>query len=146
MEVFLFTDSAISQDLIKAYLETEYRVLGELPFIIRVGLESSELLEAHKQHQVTCSAFVTAWNPYSQQVDDAKNRKMQAALANELTNRELHFIEGIGQHPSGNWGGEESYLILGLTLEAARVLGATLEQNAILWSGMDGTPQLILLR
>ena len=142
----MFSDSAIPKDLIKAYLETEYRVLGEVPFIIRVGRVSSHLLEAHKRYQVTCSAFVTAWNPYSQQVDDAKNRVLQAALCQELTNRELHFVAGIGQHPSGQWAGEESYLIFGLDLKAAKALGATLEQNAIVWSGPDGTPQLILLK
>lgn len=142
----MFSDSVIPKDLINAYLETEYRVLGEMPFTIQVGRMSSDLLEGHKRHKVECSTFVTAWNPYSQQVNDAKNRELQAAFAKELTNRGLHFVEGIGQHPSGQWAGEESYLIFGLTLEAAKVLGTTLEQNAIIWSGADGTPQLILLK
>lgn len=142
----MFSDSAIPKDLIKAYLETEYRVLGEQPFSIQVGRVNNDLLEAHKRHRVECSALVTAWNPYSQQVDDAKNRELHAAFAKELTNRGLRFVDGIGQHPSGQWAGEESYLIFGLALEAAKVLGAALEQNAIIWSGPNGTPQLILLK
>ena len=42
--------------------------------------------------------------------------------------------------------GEASYLIFGLTLEAAKMLGMRLEQNAIVWAGVDAVPQLILLR
>ena len=58
----------------------------------------------------------------------------------------LEFVAGIGQHPSNQWPGEPSYLVFGLTLEAAKTLGTRLEQNAIVWNGSDGTPQLILLR
>ncbi len=142
----MFADSIIPKNLINAYLETEYHVLGHPQFIIRVGRVSSDLLEVHKRHQVDCSAFITAWNPYSQQCDDARNRELQTALAKELTNQGMHFIEGLGRHPSGNWGGEESYLFLGLTLDAAKVLGLTLQQNAIIWNGADGASQLILLK
>jgi len=67
-------------------------------------------------------------------------------LAKELTSRSLEFVTGIGQHPSNKWPGEPSYLVFGLTLEASKVLGTRLEQNAIIWSGSDGVPQLILLR
>ena len=41
---------------------------------------------------------------------------------------------------------EESFLVYGLTLEAAKALGTRLEQNAFIWSGEDAVPQLILLR
>jgi len=34
----------------------------------------------------------------------------------------------------------------GLSLEASKSLGARFEQNAIVWSGADAVPQLILLR
>lgn len=145
-EGFLQSASAISSDLIQAYLETEYRVLGELPFTIRVGQLGSDLLLIHKRYRVNYSAFVTAWNPYSHLVDNSTNREMQAALGDKLRKRCLHFIEGIGQHPSNKWPGEDSYLVLGLTLEDAKDLGMQLEQNAIVWSGSDGIPQLILLR
>jgi hypothetical protein len=37
-------------------------------------------------------------------------------------------------------------LVFGLTLEAAKAMGRTLEQNAIVWSAADAIPRLILLR
>ncbi len=38
------------------------------------------------------------------------------------------------------------YQDLGLPLEEARALGNEFEQNAIVWSGPDAVPKLILLR
>ena len=145
-EGFLFTASVIHPDLIQAYMETEFRVLGDKPFTLHVGAPSNDLLEVHKAHQVECCAFLTACNPFSQELSDNDNDARQLALAKELVSRSLQFVEGIGQHPSNQWPGEPSYLVFGLTLEAAKTLGTRLEQNAIVWTGSDGMPQLILLR
>ena len=145
-EGFLFSASDIHPDLIQAYMETEFRVLEGIPFTLRVGKVISDLLVAHKRHRVESSAFITACNPFSQALSDEINAEKQKALAKELTCRSLEFVAGIGQHPSSQWQGEPSYLIFGLTLEAAKTLGNRFEQNAIVWNGSDGTPQLILLR
>jgi len=140
------SDSVIAPDLVQAYLETEYRVGGQAPFILRIGHASAALLLAHQRHQVDCSAFLTAFNPHSVAVSEQANQARQRALMNEITKRGLRFIAGLGQHPSNDWPGEESLLILGLNLEAAKVLGLRYEQNAIVWSGANATPQLVLLR
>jgi len=132
--------------MIQAYRETEYRVLGGQPFTLRVGLVSADLLAAHKRHRVDCSAFLTACNPFSRRPGDSANANRQAALASELARRGLAFAAGIGKHPSNDWPGEDSFLVFGLNLEAARALGARFEQNGFIWSSADGVPQLILLR
>ena len=142
----MFSASTIDQQTIQAYLETEYRVHSEPGLTLRVGQANADLLSAHKRQKATCSAFVTACNPYSESLDDALNAARQAALAEELSRRSLVFLSSIGQHPSNEWPGEESFLVFGLTLEAAKVLATQFEQNAFIWSGADATPQLILLR
>ena len=142
----MFSASVIHPELIQAYTETEFRVLEGMPLSIWVGKLNSELLAVHKQYRVECSAFLTACNPFSQELSDEANSERQIALAKELTTRSLEFLPGIGQHSSNQWPGEPSYLVLGLTLEAAKALGARLEQNAIVWTGVDGVSQLILLR
>ena len=119
---------------------------GDEPFTLRIGAENPVLAAVHKRHRVDCSAYVTAHNPYSQVLDDAANAQRHAELGRELRQRSLVAIEGVGRHPSNGWAGETSYLILGLTLEAAKVLGACHQQNAIVWSDADAVPQLILLR
>ncbi len=138
--------SAIAPPTLQAYLETDYCVHGEPGFTLRVGLASAELLAAHKRRRTDCSAFLTACNPFSQPLDAAANAARQAALAKELSGRSLAFLPGVGQHPSNGWPGEDSFLVFGLTLEAAKALGTRLEQNGLVWSGADAVPQLILLR
>ncbi len=138
--------SAIDPPTLQAYLETDYRVHGEPGFTLRVGRASAELLAAHKRRRTDCSAFLTACNPFSQPLDAAASAARQAALAKELSGRSLAFVPGVGQHPSNGWPGEDSFLVFGLTLEAAKALGTRLEQNGLVWSGADAVPQLILLR
>ena len=142
----MLSPSIIASATVQAYRETEYRVFAEAGFTLRVGQASAELLSAHKRLRTHCSAFLTAWNPFSHALDAASNAERQAALARELKQRSLAFELGIGQHPGNGWPGEESFLVYGLTLEAAKVLGRRLEQNAFVWCGADAVPQLILLR
>lgn len=136
----------IETTTLQAYAETEYRVNGEAPFVLRVGKASAALLALHRQSRTDSSAFVTAWNPFGEALDDAENAARMSVLEGELRFRGLSFVDGVGQHPSGGWPGEVSFLVLGLALEAAKALGQRHQQNAIIWSGPDAVPQLILLR
>ncbi len=144
-EGFLFSKTDIDAATVQAYQETEYQVQSDVPFTLRIGAANDALLIIHTLHRVDCSAFVTACNPYSQIVSTTDNSVRQRQLADELARRGLNYLPGIGQHPSNNWPGEESFLVLGLNLQAAKKLGAQFEQNAIVWCGASGVPELILL-
>ncbi len=142
----MFVHSKLDASLINAYSETEYRVAQDFFFVLKVDVPSTELATLYKAKNVSCAAFITACNPFSRELNDADNAKRQAELMVELTRKSLSFIEGVGQHPSGDWPGEPSLLALGLTLEAAKSLGMAFEQNAIIWCGPDAVPNLVLLR
>ena len=142
--MFLQTD--LNAFLISAYRETEYRFIQGCCCVLKVDVTSLELANFYKAKGVTCAAFITAYNPFSRTLSDTENRQRQAKLAAELSLRSLSYLEGVGQHPSSNWPGEPSFLVLGVALEAAKSLGKTFEQNAIIWSGPDAVPTLILLR
>ena len=129
-----------------AYQQTEYRVLGSIPTTLHVGVRNAQLAMLHQLHQTDCSAFVTACNPLGKRVDAATNAQRQEALAAEISRQGRVAIAGIGQHPTGDWPPEPSYLVLRLTLTAAQQLGRQFEQNAILWASADAVPELILLR
>ncbi len=139
-------ESVIDSGLVQAYLETEYKVHGDEPFTLKVEKGSSALAAAHKRHVVHCSAFITAWNPFGVGQEIGVNNQRNAELFAEFRRHSLVSIEGVGQHPFNECSGEVSYLIFGLTLESAKTLGTRWEQNAIIWSGADAVPQLILLR
>ena len=144
--VFLFSRSAIDAALIQAYRETEFRVLGPHPFTLRVGDISPELAAVHQAYQSHCSTFITASNPYSKSLEPQANADRHEALRNRLEQINLVHKEGIGQHSSSPWPAEASFLVVGMSLEAATALGKALEQNAIVWSGEDARPELVLLR
>jgi hypothetical protein len=111
-----------------------------------VGKASAELLAAHARQGVDCSAYLTAWNPFSRETDDATNAARQTDLVDALSRLGLDCMPGLGRHPSNDWPGEDSVLALGLGLDDAMALGMRFEQNALVWSGADAVPQLILLR
>lgn len=142
----MLSGSVIHSDTIQAYLESDYTVDGPSPFTLRINIVSAELLGTHKMYRTNCSAYITACNPFSEMFDTAMNEQRQNALRLQLRQRSLKFLEGVGRHPSAEWPPEPSALVLGITLEAAKTLGAKFQQNAIIWAARDGKPQLILLR
>jgi hypothetical protein len=142
---FVMAMGDIDPATVQAYRETEYRVLGSVPAVLRVGVRCPDLEVLHRAHQTTCSAFVTACNPQGQIVSDRLNARQQQALVAEISQRGLVAIAGIGVHPTGDWRGEPSFLVPGLERAAAQELGRLFAQNAIIWSGADAVPELLLL-
>ena len=109
--------TSIDPAVIAAYRETEYRVFSDPALMLVIGIENQGLRALCEQYGATTSAFVTAFNPYSQAFDAAENTARQDRLAAELRLRGLTHIPGIGQHPSNGWPGEPSFLIFGLGFE-----------------------------
>lgn len=142
----MFPDSIIDPATRQAYLQTHYCVHGQTPLTLQVGVASPQLAALYKAQHVDSCAFITACNPWSQLLGASANAGRQQALASELRQRSLKSADGVGQHPSGQWPGEASFLVWGLSLEAAKALGVRHEQNAIVWCGPDAMPQLICLR
>lgn len=142
----MFCETLIPAETVQAYLATEFRVLGNTPFTLKLNQVSLELLAFYRQSQAQSVAFITAWNPYSQIFTPSDNKAAQLRLIEELNLRQLRNLPGIGIDPSGMWPGEESCLILGVSLEDARVIGNLFKQNGIVWAGADAIPKLILLR
>ena len=142
----MLQDSDIDPPTFQSYLETLYHVHGDTPLTLQVGVANPSLIAHYKELRVESCAYITACNPFGQSLDACVNEDLHAAFADELRQRSLKFVEGVGQHPSNRWPGEASYLIWDLSLEAAKALGIRHQQNAIIWCGRDAVPQLILLR
>ena len=132
--------------LVAAYRATRYRVFASPPFELKVDRPSAALNSLMQTAGVRAAAFITAWNPRGETRAPEFNRERQDALRQALRDGGLHFVEGFGAHADDERLGEESLLALGLDRRAAGTLGARFEQNAILWSGSNAVPRLILLR
>jgi hypothetical protein len=139
-------ESILEKDLISVYEVTNFLVKANPAFTLNVNKVSEELKTLFKQNRVDSAAFITASNPYSESLSSEENKLRNKQLQSELNLRSLMFIGGFGQDPLGQWDGEDSFLVLGISLEASKKLGEQFEQNAIVWSDKDAIPQLILLR
>jgi hypothetical protein len=139
------SSNQIDSDTIRAYCETEYRVLYSPPFILRVGQHSADLQRLHDHYKANSSAFITACNPRSEIFQDEINVERQSELTRQLTQSGYPFLQGFGQHPTNQWPAESSWLVLGITLEEASKIAKSYQQNAILFCANDAIPQLILL-
>lgn len=149
MEVSL-PQSEIPDDLIAAYQSAYYRAgWGHHAITLRIDQYSEPLAQLLAETGHRCAAFITACNPFGAQEDFETNTKACAYLRKRLDSyvaAPTQIIEGEGIDPSGAWPAEKSFLVLGLDIETAEALGREFGQNAVVWSGADAIPRLILLR
>ncbi len=133
-------------ELIQAYRETHYRVEGVEPFTLKVDQVSSEVQRALAKRGLKSCAFFTAWNPYSIALKAEENTILERKLNLHLNAQSLNHTPGEGVHPSNGWPGERSSLVWGVSEKNAREIAEEFQQNAFIWVGEDGIPELILMR
>jgi N-formylglutamate amidohydrolase len=136
---------AIDKALIDVYSNAEYVVYAEPVFNMYVDTYSDLLKRLLFDNQCTQAAFITAYNPYSENLGEQKNIKRQTTLIEELCEMGFSFLHGLGRDKEGLWLGEKSVLVFNISNETARMLGNKYGQNAILWIEEDAIPQLLLL-
>ena len=135
--------SGVSEDLINAYIATNFNVHIDPPFTLKIGDASRQIRNLLKEHKCHTAAYVTAWNPYGKALTNAENKERNKALKSSLSDKYKVF-DGLGIDPLGEWPGEESFLILGINRQNAMKLGTEFEQNAIVFIE-DGVPELVML-
>ena len=140
------TVTTIDPQTIQAYRETDYRVAGERPFMLHVGIQSAQLLREFDSRGVHSGAFITAFNPYSIPLGEEANEVRDRNLLLLLKAKGYQSTPGIGVHPSNGWPGEESHMVWGIDKETASHIAASFQQNAFIWAGEEGMPELIVSR
>jgi hypothetical protein len=138
-------DVAIEQRLIEAYQNAEYVVFADIEFVMSVSTYNEALEDMMTERQFTQAAFISAYNPYSELLDELKNIKRHDTLSKELSGLGLGIIEGFGRDREGQWPGEKSVLVLNISHATAQAIGNKYGQNAILWIEKNAVPQLLLL-
>jgi hypothetical protein len=135
----------MNPELRKAFEETHYIIHHQPPFTLRIGKTCPALDVLLQTGGHDGAAFITAWNPYSQSLDQNENASRQSALLTDIQTLGLTSLPGIGQHPDNGWPGEKSALILGIDLEAAKDLATKYGQWAFVWAPATGVASLITL-
>lgn len=139
--------TSLDPTLVQAYRRTRYSAApdGEA-IVLRVDVPSPVMAAAIAAAGAPGAAFITAENPYSTQSAAHDNAASQALLKSELAALGATVFEGVGQGDDPTWPGEASYLAVGISRDQACLLGRKYQQNAIVWIGANGTPELVLLR
>jgi len=135
--------SKIAPALLSAYKQTRYHVYSDPAFSLQINQKSAPLKALYKEGQCQSAAFITAFNPFSQTLNAKENAQRNQMLYESTVNQyELVIGKGIGEDEQH---AEDSFLVLGIGLKEAKLLGKKYEQNAIVWAGEDAVPQLVLL-
>ena len=140
------SETSISTATVDAYLATDYKVNAAEPFVLNVGQPSTELAEWFKTNNEDQAAYITAWNPFGKKISDDENHVAEQKLITEIESRDLSYLKGESSDPSGLWPSEPSLLVLGISLESAKVLVKRYHQDGFIYIGGDTKSQLILLR
>lgn len=131
-------------DLERAYRRAVYRLeLPAGPLDLEIDRPSAPLARLLCEHGVRCAAFLTAWNPGSVLTDPELNRAAQAALLEAVARLGHPTLPGVAVDPDGVWPNEDSVLVLGIDLTAARGLARRFGQNALVWIGAGAIPTLV---
>ena len=98
-------DSILPKPLIEAYKKTNFDVLATPPFTLNVASYSADLKLLHEKHVVESSCFITAYNPYSEELKPDQNSAAQHKLMETLLGLDFEVLEGLGSDPAGEWEG-----------------------------------------
>ncbi len=90
--------------------------MTDMPFILRIGHHSADLKKLHQSHGTVCSAFITAFNPDSEELTRVQNEERQ---------------------------GEDSFLVINIPEPEAVRLQEKYGQLAIVYCEEDAIPRLI---
>lgn len=133
----------IAPEMVLAFMETEYIVYAAPAFKMHIGQPCPELASLMAEHETESAAFITAWNPFSQQLSANENEQRQQELKVQLKTRGLMFFDGIGKHPSNGWPGEQSFLIMNINYASAKALAGKFEQHTFVWVDELAVPCLV---
>lgn len=141
--------SAIDAAKIAAYQDTDYHVrVRQNHFVLRIGRVSPELLALFAETGQGSAVFITAFNPEGALQADARNEAAHEDLRSALGALTGLVFEGEGRGTGDNtdWPAEKSFLALGIDEKESARLGREFRQDAVVHSGPDGVPKLLILR
>jgi hypothetical protein len=136
----------IAPSLLESYKSADYHVDVSPSFILKIGVHSHQLAGIYEASHKHSAAFITAFNPYSQELSTQENKDRNLKLEELIQSLGFDYIHGEGKCGDGDWDGEKSFLIFGISEKKASEIGKEFEQNAIVWCSKDAIPQLLLLK
>ena len=111
-----------------------------------VGKSNDELDTFMRTNGFEEAIYSTAWNPFSQALTATENasRNQQLLMDVEKEALSFHIEKGVGKDTSGDWPGEESFLLVGFGKDFGHQLALKYEQNAFVYYPINGLAELVI--
>jgi hypothetical protein len=134
----------ITKEQIAAYTATNYEVAlpGGAIAVIRIGQPLPEALQSElgAGHSVS---VVTAWNPFSTNLNEEVNKARNATLTSDLVERGLRFLPARGVGTDLSWEPEESFAVFDADRPTLDALLVDHAQNAVVHVPSGGLAELV---
>ena len=96
--------------LASSYEAALYEVMGSDPIVLRIGtMAPLDWLQRHAAKSVT---LITAWNPFSQELEEPINKARLQQLVDAVCAEGLRYLPAQGRDPSGLWSPEPGLCLL----------------------------------
>lgn len=129
----------LAPDLVQSYLAANYVSLVDgNEVVLKIGEVPPTALGA----QGLSWAVITARNPYSALLSEQDNQLRQALLTQVLSLHGYETRPAEGRSIDGSWQ-EPGLLVIGISREMAKSLGASFQQNAVLYCAAVGPIELV---
>ena len=120
----------LDEALLKAYSETEYRLLLEPVIVLVPGQTSSAADDLLNSLGSSSGTVMTAYNPMSVTKTEAENDQAQSQLIEDINSRGLQHLPAEGLGVDGLWPPEPSIFLCGLNFTEANDLAVKYQQAA----------------
>ena len=120
----------LDEALLKAYNETEYRLLLEPVIVLVPGQTSSAADDLLNSLGSSSGIVMTAYNPMSVTKTEAENDQAQSQLIEDINSRRLQHLPAEGVGMDGLWPPEPSIFLCGLNFTEANDLAVKYQQAA----------------
>ena len=136
----------MNDELLDSYRSTRYCSLegGRVERCFKIGERSSWLDDLLPERGLDSPIFITAQNPGSRVLDEKENRQRTDVLQKSLVADGYEFLNGYGKGVDPNWSAEQSFLVLGMSLEQGELLAKRFGQFAFVYAQAFREPELII--
>lgn len=120
----------LDEALLKAYNETEYRLLLEPVIVLVPGQISSAADDLLNSLRSSFGIVLTAYNPMSVTKTEAENDQAQSQLIQDIILQGFKYLPAEGVGMDGLWPPEPSIFLCGLNFTEANDLAVKYQQAA----------------
>lgn len=134
----------IDQELLQAYIRSDYRLL-RTNISIKINQLNPHLDSFLIDNNGYSWVFISAENPQSFRLSKAKNQKRYEQLLEIAKVNDYRYWEGLGEGNTKEWPAESSLLILDLPKEEILALARRFDQKAVVIGQLNQKSELLFV-